>query len=180
MDSASFRREAGEAAAVVGLVVLFGLACAALARPAATPPPAFYPLRVVDDELPALEVWLVDGFNVLHAGVLGGRDRSSWWTRERREELLARAACFDDPDAELWVVFDGPREPEESAPGRARPVFAPSADEWLVARVRESGEPARIAVVTADRRLAGRARQRGARVVSPGDFLARCRAPLPG
>jgi rRNA-processing protein FCF1 len=54
------------------------------------------------------------------------------------------------------------------------PVFAPSADDWLLARVREEDDPTRVVVVTADRKVAGRARQRGARVVSPRDFLERC------
>ena len=121
---------------------------------------------------PAL-LWLVDGYNVLCAGLLGGHDRSGWWSEARREELLALLARFDEADAEIWVVFDGPREP--SSPGdiqeRVRAVFAPSADEWLVEQVRAHAE---VAVVTADRKLAGRARHRGARVVSPREFLRRC------
>ena len=39
--------------------------------------------RVSPPDSPA-SVWLIDGFNVLHAGVLGGRDRSEWWTEARR------------------------------------------------------------------------------------------------
>ena len=123
-------------------------------------------------------VWLVDGFNVLCAAVLGGRDRAEWWSEPRRTELLERAATFDDPSAEVWVVFDGARPPVEpstpSASQRVREVFAPSADEWLLARVRRVERPAGLAVVTADRRVAARARRRGARVVSPPAFLARC------
>jgi rRNA-processing protein FCF1 len=45
----------------------------------------------------------------------------------------------------------------------------------LLREVREAEDPAHLAVVTADRRLAERARQRGARVVAPTAFLARCR-----
>ena len=125
----------------------------------------------------------MDGFNVLHSGVLQGRDRGNWWTAPMRARLLARAERFDDPAAEVWLVFDGPRagEPEERAVGddarsasRVRQVFAPSADAWLVARVKATAEPAAIAVVTADRQVAGRVRHRGARVVSPREFLSRC------
>jgi hypothetical protein len=47
-----------------------------------------------------------------------------------------------------------------------------------VARLREAG-PERVPVVTADRQLAGRARHRGAEVVSPLRFLARCEPPCP-
>ncbi len=122
-------------------------------------------------------VWLVDGFNVLHAGLLHGRDRGPWWRARDRERLLERARGFDDPDAELWVVFDGghPAPPaEDGATPPVNLVFAPSADDWLLARVRAAPDPSRVAVVTRDRRLADRARHRGARVVSPRDFLARC------
>jgi len=119
-------------------------------------------------------IWLVDGYNVLHAAVLGGKDRSEWWTGSRRRELLERAAGFD-ADAEVWIVFDGPDDSGAAAESSGpRCVFADSADDWLVDRVRRAEDPAAIAVVTADRQVAGRARGRGARVVSPRDFLARC------
>jgi predicted RNA-binding protein with PIN domain len=121
-------------------------------------------------------IWLVDGYNVLHAAVLGGKDRSQWWTGSRRRELLERVSGFDaDADAEVWIVFDGPDDSGADAePPGPRCVFAASADDWLVDRVRRAEDPTAIAVVTADRQVAGRARGRGARIVSPKDFLARC------
>jgi len=119
-------------------------------------------------------IWLVDGYNVLHAGVLGGRDRSEWWSESRRRELLDRVSSFD-ADAEIWIVFDGPDDRGTAADETGlRCVFAPSADAWLVERVRSAEDPTEIAVVTADRQVAGRARGRGAQIVSPKDFLARC------
>ena len=145
--------------------------------------PAAYPRSGVENPKGVPSIWLLDGFNVLHAGLLGGRDRGEWWTEPRRSELLARAGRFDDPRAEVWVVFDGPRpEPESEAGGngggcgRARRVFAASADAWLLAQVRDATRPGRIAVVTADRKLADRARHRGAQVFSPREFLERCTA----
>lgn len=122
--------------------------------------------------------YLVDGFNVLHAGVLRGNDRQGWWREEMRARLLARVAGFDDEAAELWVVFDGrgPLAGAEERSLRPRVVFAPSADEWLLAEVRDAADPSDLVVVTADRQLADRARHRGARVVSPRAFLARCEA----
>jgi predicted RNA-binding protein with PIN domain len=122
------------------------------------------------------ERWLVDGFNVLHAGVLRGNDRRGWWREEVRARLLARVAGFEDAAAELWVVFDGPGPggDAERESQRPRVVFAPSADEWLLAAVRDTPDPASVVVVTADRQLADRARHRGARIVSPRAFLARC------
>jgi predicted RNA-binding protein with PIN domain len=120
--------------------------------------------------------WLVDGFNVLHAGVLRGNDRQGWWREEMRARLLARVAGFDDETAELWVVFDGSGPPADAELRSARPrvVFAPSADDWLLAEVRAAEDPSSVVVVTADRQLADRARHRGAQVVSPRAFLARC------
>jgi predicted RNA-binding protein with PIN domain len=141
---------------------------------------AAYPRPAVEDPNDEPSIWLLDGFNVLHAGLLGGRDRAEWWTETRRSELLERVGHFDDPRAEVWVVFDGPH-PEAAAEDAVglrapapRPVFAPSADEWLLARVRAAEDPGRVAVVTADRKLADRARHRGARVYSPRAFLDRC------
>lgn len=119
-------------------------------------------------------IWLVDGYNVLHAGVLGGRDRALWWTEARRRELVERVAGFAQ-DAEVWIVFDGADERgSEADPPGPRCVFAASADDWLVERVRSAEDPSAIAVVTGDRQVAERSRGSGARVVSPKEFLERC------
>jgi hypothetical protein len=173
-----------ETAVVLACFVGFGLAWAEGVERAAGPPPA-YPRATVDAPNDEPSTWLLDGFNVLHAGPLGGRDRTDWWTAPRRSELLEIAGNFDDPRAEVWVVFDGPHpQPAEAAdgnerdgderPGRLRSIFARSADEWLLARVRAAEDPGRIAVVTADRKVADLARHRGARVYSPREFLDRC------
>jgi len=147
--------------AVVAAFAAAGLAWGALA----------YPRGAV-----ARTSWLVDGFNVIQVGLLAGGDRTAWWGPARRAELLERAGRLEDPEAEIWVVFDGlrPAQDEAAQDRRARPVFAPSADAWLLERLRAAPDPAQVRVVTADRRLAERARRRGARVVAPGEFLARC------
>jgi hypothetical protein len=156
----------------------FGLAWAGLERRDAAQPD--YPPPSLEATSPAPSLWLVDGFNVLHAGVLRGRDRAQWWTEPRREQLVALAERFDDAEAEIWIVFDGSgldqSQPAEAAPSRVRRFFAPSADDWLLAQVRASQQPGCLAVVTADRAVAGRARHRGAQVVSPRAFLSRCRS----
>jgi predicted RNA-binding protein with PIN domain len=172
-------RGALETAAVLAAFLGFGLAWAALESAGTTTP--YAPSGMEEATRPA-PVWLVDGYNVLCAALLGGHDRSDWWSEARREELLALLARFDgfdETDAEIWVVFDGPREPSGAGERqeRVRAVFAPSADEWLVEQVRAH---AKVAVVTADRKLAGRARHRGARVVSPLEFLRRCAGWPPG
>ena len=173
-------RGALETTAVLAAFLGFGLAWAALAG-TTTP---YAPGGMEEATQPAT-VWLVDGYNVLCTGLLGGHDRSDWWSEARREELLALLARFegfdglDGADAEIWVVFDGARESSgaDEREGHVRAVFAPSADEWLVEQVRAHAE---VAVVTADRKLAGRARRRGARVVSPREFLRRCTGCPPG
>ena len=125
----------------------------------------------------AARLWLVDGFNVLHAAVLKGRDRKGWWRGPARARVLELAGGLPDADAEIVVVFDGddPHEPPELPP-RVRQVFAPSADDWLVRRVKAVPPGAPVIVVTADRALAARARHHGAEIVSPQRFADRCRA----
>jgi predicted RNA-binding protein with PIN domain len=170
----SFWRGILESLLVVSGFAGFGFAWAGLERRDAAL--SDYPPPPMEATPPAPSLWLVDGFNVLHAGVLHGRDRAQWWTEPRREQLVTLAERFDDAEAEIWIVFDGsgPEAPAEAPAGRVRRIFAPSADDWLLAKVRASEAPACLAVVTADRSVADRARHRGAQVVSPRGFLARC------
>jgi predicted RNA-binding protein with PIN domain len=185
----SFVRGLFEAVSMVALFIAGGLGWAAVlgggAQPAGSAAPALY-FPDVEEPPPSPRVWLVDGYNVLNVGLLAGRPREGWWSSRFRDELMGRVAGFEEPDAEIWVVFDGARPPHtaqaaegerssDERAGRVRPVFAPSADEWLLAQIRERGA-GRVALVTADRSLADRARHRGAEVVAPAEFLARCRA----
>jgi hypothetical protein len=177
-STSSFWRGILESLLVVSGFAGFGFAWAGLERRDAAG--ADYPPSPVEETSPTTpSLWLIDGFNVLHAGVLRGRDRAEWWTEPRREQLVALAERFDDAEAQIWIVFDGSGEgglPQDQAPAsRVRRFFAPSADDWLVDQVRASPAPDCLAVVTADRAVAGRARHRGAQVVSPRAFLARCR-----
>lgn len=124
-------------------------------------------------------LWLVDGFNVLHVVLLHGESRKAWWQSKGRERVVELARGFDATDAEVVVVFDGSQPPPADETGDAtgpRVIFAAPADDWLLTAVRSAPDPARVAVVTADRRLAARARHRGAQVVAPGAFAQRCRA----
>ncbi len=177
----SFWQQAGEALGVVAGFLALGLGVRVLLL---APQPAAlgaadpghrraYPAPMEQPD-PHPSLWLVDGFNVLCATLLGGRDRAEWWTAARRAEVLALAERFEEPEAEIWVVFDGARDPGETPGQRVRQVFAPSADDWLIEQVEARGASASLTVVTADRRVVDRARRRGAQVVSPGEFLARC------
>lgn len=180
-------------ARTLGLVLFtlaFGLGWVAAERLLGAPgwaPAPYDPEAVSEPELPVRESpeperWLVDGFNVLHAGVLKGRDRAGWWKAETQLRLLERVAAFEPAGAEIWVVFDAANQRSErcqppAALARVRLHFAASADDWLVREVRRDPDPGRLAVVTGDRQVQGRVRHAGARVVSPRTFLARC--PLP-
>jgi len=128
------------------------------------------------------EIWLVDGFNVIQVAARAGgqpSNREGWWREPARRALLERSGCLADPEVdpgtEVWVVFDGPHPPPEPlVAGCARGVFAPSADDWILERLRAHPDPGGVRVVTADRPLAERARHRGAVVVGPHEFLDRC------
>ena len=165
-------------------------------------------------------VILVDGFNVLHASLLG-EDRNDpakaktlgWWKREYRERLLSRLTSWNSGPDEIWVAFDGNQpamsvwpepvptastssstsepEPEsESESGDGTPgarattapsetptihsLFVESADDWIVRRARRTSQPERVVVVSADRKVAGRARSAGCEVWTPWHFMGLC------
>lgn len=120
------------------------------------------------------EVWLVDGYNVICAGALAVPERERWWSQANRLQLLELAEGLEPAGDEVWVVFDGDRTPEAAHQGRAGVAFAASADDWLLAEVRRRVPEEQVCVVTADRKLADRARHRGARLVTPRDFVRRC------
>ena len=122
-----FWREVGQALGVVALFLALGLA----ARPLLLAPElavgagadpgvgGAYP-ALMEQPAPHPSLWLVDGFNVLCAALLGGRDRGEWWTASRRAEVVALAERFEEPDAEIWVVFDGSRDPDKGPGQRVR------------------------------------------------------------
>jgi predicted RNA-binding protein with PIN domain len=127
--------------------------------------------------VPDVALWLVDGFNVLHARLLRGRDRREWWSAERRQLVIDQAARLAARGGRVWVVFDGQRPPGEAeTPEDAllRVVFARDADEWLLRAMRAAPDPSRVAVVTGDRPVKDRARRFGAHVVSPRLWLTHC------
>lgn len=132
------------------------------------------------DATPETE-WLVDAYNVLHVVLLGGEDRSEWWRARARDRLIERAAHLPIAHGRVWLVFDGgvPAAETDAEVAGPRIVFTPSADDWIHRRARQSIGPA-PRVVTADRKLARRCRRAGARIVSPGDFIAACPLDPPG
>jgi hypothetical protein len=175
-------------------------------------PPVHYiaPERPRSIRLSMKPLYLVDGFNFLHAVLLQGRKRSHWWSPENRERVVeAVAALRAAPDLmaaaesvdiapspgfagspgldagsgpDVWVVFDQ-REPESDAAvgagGRAPQLrgglqihLAPDADDYIVARCAELAGLRAVVVVSADRSLCDRAKNHGARGLSPWAFAS--------
>ena len=124
---------------------------------------------------------IVDGFNVLHAGVLVGRSRADWWKEAAQHRLVERVErCSDPTYEEIWIVFDRRKEKEgeaidvKSDDPRIRVSYAPSADDWIIEQVQALSEQRLVTVVTADRPLRDRIRHAGGAFCSPIQFLARC------
>ena len=124
---------------------------------------------------------IIDGFNVLHAGILTGRDRANWWRAEIQRRLVARVEQFSQTQAaELWIVFDrrsdrhSEKEDVDSDDPRIHVFYAPSADDWIVSKVEAWSSQRTITVVTADRLLRERVRRAGGMLSSPMQFLATC------
>jgi predicted RNA-binding protein with PIN domain len=124
---------------------------------------------------------IIDGFNVLHAGILTGRDRANWWRAEIQRRLVARVEQFSQTQAaELWIVFDrradrhSEKEDVDSDDPRIHVFYAPSADDWIVSKVESWSTQRTITVVTADRLLRERVRRAGGMLFSPMQFLATC------
>jgi hypothetical protein len=125
-------------------------------------------------------LYLVDGFNFLHAVLLVGRDRPHWWRVENQQRVVdwCMASGVARDGGEIWVVFDqrDGREQAGSAGGTlvggngVQIHHAPDADDHIVARCGELCIERDVVVVSADRSLVDRAKHRGARASSPWSF----------
>jgi predicted RNA-binding protein with PIN domain len=118
-------------------------------------------------------ILIIDGFNMLHAVVLIGRDRAGWWQPAAQRRLIERVEQFHLSYPSVWIVFDRrpstsevPEDVTSSDP-RIRIVYAPSADEWIVHEVERLVPQHAITVVTADRLLRERIRHVGGSLLSP-------------
>ena len=119
---------------------------------------------------------MVDGMNVI------GSRPDRWWNDPDRavrrfiDELVDYAEATGD---DVVVVFD--RRPRDLTPGTRGPIelrFASrtgrnAADHEIAELIAEAEAPETITVVTSDRALVDRVKQRGARVASAGSFRRR-------
>ncbi len=113
--------------------------------------------------------WLLDGYNLLHACVLTGRDRAGWWLPEGQARVLAWVDAFAAEHCVVVVFDSGDGAPQvDVAPYHAEVRFVPDADEELVRAAREMGDVAWV--VSADRALRDRVKHVGARTMRPWDF----------
>lgn len=121
-----------------------------------------------------VKVWLIDGFNVLHACVLTGRERGLWWHADAQAALVAWLEPFARRHRVL-VLFDASSERSPRYRGddfSARISFAPDVDDAIVQSLLGEFHECRdrVCVVTADRSLGDRCRARRARVMRPWAF----------
>jgi predicted RNA-binding protein with PIN domain len=116
---------------------------------------------------------IIDGFNVLHAVVLTGRDRAAWWHPAAQRRLVERVEQLDSTYPVICIVFDRRRSIPEGEEGvtsedpRITVRYAPSADDWIVAEVDRCSPQWRVTVVTADRLLRERVQRAGGTTKSP-------------
>jgi predicted RNA-binding protein with PIN domain len=127
--------------------------------------------------------WLIDGMNLI------GSRPDRWWNDPDRAvrrligELDRYAAVTGEP---VTVVFD--RQPPGVPPGAHGAIavaFASwrgrdAADHEIVRMLAEDEDPETVRVVTSDRRLAERARELGAAVMSSTPFRRRMEQALAG
>jgi predicted RNA-binding protein with PIN domain len=119
---------------------------------------------------------LIDGSNLLHRLPTSSRSRAAVRT------LVLEATRHERMS--VVVVFDGPPTlgaPDHEALGRVTIVYsgAASADDVIVGRLPAGRSARQWVVVTDDRALAGRARQRGATVRTLSVWSARPRPAPP-
>ena len=119
--------------------------------------------------------WLVDGMNVI------GSRPDRWWNDPDKavRRLIDELDRYSkETGEEVTVVFD--RKPRDVSPGVHGAItvaFASrrgrnAADHEIAEMVADDKSPATLKVVTSDRDLADRVRQRGARVASSGGSVA--------
>lgn len=120
--------------------------------------------------------WYFDGYNTLHAVLLGRERDVPWWHRDYQLRVVTWVESLYEQSpidgAPVTVVFDAGRPLSDSETVNSPTVsvvYAPSADEWIVATCRRN----RVRVVSADRSLTDRAKALGAQIFKPWAFEAK-------
>ena len=113
---------------------------------------------------------IIDGNNLLHSLPRHAQDRS--WVRQQALDAVR------DHAMRLTVVFDGPPpdgSPEVENLGRVTVRYAgpSSADDVIVSLIPQGGQAAHWTIVTDDRTLRDRARERGAQARTLAEWRSR-------
>ncbi len=115
--------------------------------------------------------YLLDGNNLI-----GRVRRTARPSAEDRAALVAEiAGRLRQTRARATIFFDGPAGERASSLGSlsVRVPSGGSADDAIVREVERAAAPGEMLVVTADRGLASRCRNAGAKVSAPDEFFAR-------
>ncbi|MBM4012341.1 MAG: NYN domain-containing protein [Planctomycetota bacterium] len=126
---------------------------------------------------------IVDGYNLLHASGVFGRERGSRGFEQSRTALLDMLVdLLGERAGDAIVVFDAAEAPDglpaRLSHGGLRVWFAreyPDADSLIEELVEDDHAPAHLVVVSSDRRLQAAARRRRAKAVSCEQWLADAR-----
>jgi len=121
---------------------------------------------------------IIDGYNVIHA-VPELAARLAHDLSDGRTALLQRLSSYVcTRKVEVVAVFDGaqlaPTSPAEAAPPRVRVLFSrppATADSVIEHLLCTEARPRNLTLVSGDRHLADIARARGAKVLSPQEFV---------
>jgi predicted RNA-binding protein with PIN domain len=136
-------------------------------------------------------LYLIDGYNLLHAMGLVERRRGREGLHKARENLLHMLhASFGSESANVTVVFDAAK-PRRGAPAEMEyhgihvcfAIGMEQADDLIEVLIRKASTPRHLTVVSDDRRLQKAARRHHCLVNGCGDLLdelERRRQPPPG
>ena len=125
-------------------------------------------------------IYLIDGYNLLHAsGVFGGPPGPNAFAQARRALLDALAELLAEREAaRTTVIFDAADAPRGlPAAGRHRGIYVrfardhADADDLIEQLIVEHRDPRRLTVVSGDHRLHRAARQRGATAIDSDVWL---------
>lgn len=119
--------------------------------------------------------YLIDGYNLFFRTTRGEEGEN--FTKEREKIIVSLADQIHLAQLSALLVFDsawheGPAERKiKNQLEICYTDLGQSADDWIIAEVKRAEKPAQIVVVTSDRKLAWRARIKGAQTLPVEDFL---------
>lgn len=120
-------------------------------------------------------LYLIDGYNLFFRTTRGEEGEN--FTKEREKIILTLAEQIHLAKLSALLVFDsawheGPAERKiKNQLEICYTDLGQSADDWIIGEVKRAEKPAQIVVVTSDRKLAWRARIKGAQTLPVEEFL---------